>query len=238
MATFYKFVYYLLLWQYICQNQLEEGRVYFCSQFIKWNSVAGALRQLVTLLPHSGNPADGRWCSAHVLPFCPVSNCSPCGYSPVRRASYLGQPNPESPPQTHPWLIAMVIPNSVKLTILINQWTVLGLNSEDISMFRTNFHVNYIISLFVFLKNNSQKPILMWLWQKSARLQTWTAKQIKWYPNCFIHYHLCENMFLVYFYSDAQHKCRHECSCVQLSWEKVYCGKLSSCVFCQKSFYW
>lgn len=150
-----------------------------------------------------------------------------------RGASCLIQPNPESPPQTHPWLIAMVIPNSVKLTILIHQWTVLGLKSEDISMFRTNFHVNYITSLFVFLKNNSQQPVLAQLEQKSARLQTQTAEPIKWYPNYFIHYHLCENMFLVYFYSDAQHKCRHECSCVQLS-----CGKLSSCVFCQKSFYW
>lgn len=83
-----------------------------------------------------------------------------------RGASCLVQPNPESPPQTHPWLITMVVPNSVKLTILINQWTVLGLNSEDISMFRSNFHVNYISSLFVFLNYNSQKPILVRLGQK------------------------------------------------------------------------
>lgn len=83
-----------------------------------------------------------------------------------RGASCLIQPNPESPPQTHPWLFAMVIPNSVKLTIFINQWTVLELNSEVISIFRTNFHVNYITSLFVFLKNNSQQPVLVQLGQK------------------------------------------------------------------------
>lgn len=83
-----------------------------------------------------------------------------------RGASCLVQPNPESPSQTHPWLITVVVPNFVRLTILINQWTVLGLNSEDILMFRSNFHVNYISSLFVFLKNNSQKPILVQLGQK------------------------------------------------------------------------
>lgn len=124
------------------------------------------LRQLVSLLPHAGNRADGRWCSAHVLLFVQSQTAAHVILPSQRRASCLLQPNPESPSQTHPWLITMVVPNSVKLTILINQWTVLGLNSEDISMFRSKFHVNYITSLFMFLKNNPQQPILVRLGQR------------------------------------------------------------------------
>lgn len=92
MATFYKFVYYLLLWQYICQNQLEEGRVYFAH-----SSSSGTLWQVPEATGHMETELMGAGAQL-MSSFLFSLKLQPTWILPSQRgASCLLQPNPESP---------------------------------------------------------------------------------------------------------------------------------------------
>lgn len=105
----------------------------------------------------------------------------------------------------------MVIPNFVRLTILTNQLTVLEVNSENISMFKSKFYVNHITSLFIILKITPSNLSCGYVKRESQDSGLYYSGDgiISQLLHLIL---LCENMLLVYFNLNAQQKCGNECS--------------------------
>lgn len=105
----------------------------------------------------------------------------------------------------------MVTPNFVRLTILTNQLTVLEVNSENISMFKSKFYVNHITSLFIILKITPSKLSSCGYVRRESQdagLYYSGDGMISQLLHLIL---LCEKMLLAYFNLNAQQKCGNEC---------------------------